>query len=206
MGYPVTLSVFPSIAIGSDGNGGGVAAIQASFLILSNCTLTQNRSDEDGGGLFTEGGFGLPPSTVQIFNSILWENSDGGGSGSDAQIHVEAGSSTLVLHSCVQGGWDDANASGIVSSDPLFVDAVVNDFRLGAFSPCIDAGAELLLASVSDFGDLDDDGDTTEPVPVDLDGNPRVVDDAGVSDVAGGRLDIGAYERQEDSVSQTLES
>ncbi len=61
------------------------------------------------------------------------------------------------------------------------------DLRLMPASNCIDAGiGEYLLL---DFLDLDDDGDTSEQVPVDIAGNPRI---------SSGRLDIGAYERQQE--------
>ncbi len=59
------------------------------------------------------------------------------------------------------------------------------DLRLMPGSPCVDAGVSAYL--FQDVLDLDDDGDTTEPVPVDLAGNPRV---------SGAGLDLGAHERQ----------
>src|SRR5262249_18451143 len=52
-------------------------------------------------------------------------------------------------------------------------------------SPLRNAGIAAFLPS--DFADLDGDGDTTKPVPLDLDDNPRVRD---------GAPDIGAYEEQ----------
>jgi hypothetical protein len=51
----------------------------------------------------------------------------------------------------------------------------------------------------SDFTDLDGDGDTGEPLPLDLDYNPRFVDDPGMPDDGNGDppiVDMGAYEFQ----------
>ena len=57
--------------------------------------------------------------------------------------------------------------------------------------PVIDAAAN--AAVPSDTSDLDGDGDTDEPSPFDLDGNPRFVDGDGNSTIV---VDMGAYEFQ----------
>jgi hypothetical protein len=76
---------------------------------------------------------------------------------------------TTVSYSDVEGGWA---GTGNIDGDPLFVDATNSDLHLQAGSPAIDAGDQTLLPA----------GVTT-----DLDGNPRV---------AGGNVDMGAYEFQ----------
>ena len=51
----------------------------------------------------------------------------------------------------------------------------------------------------ADEFDLDQDGDTDEPIPFDLDGNPRFVDDPDTDDTGHGTppiVDMGAYEFQ----------
>jgi hypothetical protein len=51
----------------------------------------------------------------------------------------------------------------------------------------------------ADEFDLDGDGDTDEPIPFDLDGNPRFVDDPDTDDTGHGTppiVDMGAYEYQ----------
>ncbi|MEZ4439361.1 MAG: choice-of-anchor Q domain-containing protein [Polyangiaceae bacterium] len=69
------------------------------------------------------------------------------------------------------------------SADPLFTDATAGVLTLGPSSPARDAGDTAALPP--DVFDLDGDGDTTEPIPIDRAGQPRVV---------GGTVDLGAYE------------
>ena len=80
-----------------------------------------------------------------------------------------------------------------INTDPLFIqnsdpgpdgewgteDDDYGDLRLQPGSPCIDAA--LNSAVPADTTDLDDDGDTSEPIPLDLDGNARFVDDPGTA-------------------------
>lgn len=95
----------------------------------------------------------------------------------------------------------------IVDADPLFADPLGpdgvagttgdNDYSLGPGSPSIDAGDNGRLPA--DRADADDDGDVTEPVPFDVVGNPRRVDDPAAADTGSGTarlVDHGAYERQ----------
>ncbi len=67
--------------------------------------------------------------------------------------------------------------------------------RLSAGSPCIDAADN--TAVPADDADLDNDGDTTEQTPLDLDGFPRFIDDLCTTDTGNGAppiVDMGAYE------------
>ncbi len=59
----------------------------------------------------------------------------------------------------------------------------IHDFHLGTGSPCVNAGDTLALPA--DATDLDYDGDTAEPMPVDLDGRSRT---------QGCVVDMGTYE------------
>ena len=106
----------------------------------------------------------------RITNCILW------GNGND--LHDEY--TPTATYSCIEDG--DAG-EGNIAADPLFVDPANGDYRLQAGSPCIDVGNTAALPA--DATDLDGDGDTTEPIPFDLDGAPRVVGEA---------VDMGAYE------------
>jgi predicted outer membrane repeat protein len=94
-----------------------------------------------------------------------------------------------INYSCVQGWTGSLCGTGNINADPCFVDADANDFRLLYDSPCIDAGDNNSVPN--DIADLDNDGNTAEPIPYDLDGHPRLVDgDCNDSNV----VDMGAYE------------
>ena len=91
------------------------------------------------------------------------------------------------------GYWDDGGTPGDPDDD-VWVDG---DYRLSAGSPCIDAGGN--AAVPADELDLDGDGDFDEPLPFDLDGHPRFVDDPNTPDTGAGEppiVDMGAYEFQ----------
>ena len=102
----------------------------------------------------------------------------------------------------IQGGTDviqattlDVSTGFIINADPMFVNASDPDgpdgifgtaddgFRLQAGSPAIAEGNADFLPE--DTYDLDNDGNTSEPLPVDR---------AGFQRVQGGNLDLGAYE------------
>jgi len=75
------------------------------------------------------------------------------------------------------------------SGDDELIIEYGGDYHLLSGSACIDAGSN--VAVPADTYDLDGDGNTTEPIPWDLDGNPRIVDgDNGGNCV----VDMGAYE------------
>lgn len=71
----------------------------------------------------------------------------------------------------MQGGWTGTGSNNI-DGDPLFINAIANNLRLQACSPCIDTG---------------NNSDIPGGVTTDLDGNPRI---------AGATVDMGAYETQ----------
>jgi hypothetical protein len=100
------------------------------------------------------------------------------------------------------GAWDATcgeDLGGNIDADPLFVffpdeppyPYEPADLRLQAGSPCLDAGDNSLLPP--DVAELDSDGDTEEPLPLDLAGAPRTVDGNSDSTVI---VDVGAYEYQ----------
>jgi len=106
--------------------------------------------------------------------------------GGEAQAYVEEGC-TL--------DWGIGN----IEDDPLFVDPdgpdddpdtwEDNDYHLSPGSPSIDTGTNGALPP--DVADLNTNGDTDEPIPLDMDGNLRIVDG---DDNGEPVVDMGAYE------------
>jgi len=156
---------------------------------LVNCTIVGNGEI---------GIYGKPPISAPIYltNCIIWGNSLVG--------------ITAVTSSCIQDA--DPNDSDIpfggvanhnIDDNPRFMrdpspgadgvwgtaDDDYGDLRLQHTSPCIDSADNASLPA--DTTDLDGDGNTTEPIPYDLDGHPRIVDgDCNSTSV----VDMGAYE------------
>jgi hypothetical protein len=161
------------------GYGGGMV-IWGGAPTVVNCTLRANYADV-GGGMYIVGG------APTVANCILWYD--------DASTADEIGDNSgmlVVSYSNVEGGYA---GEGNINLDPMFVDGPNGDLRLLSGSPSIDAADNLELPA--DIADLDGDGDTSEPIPLDLDGNLRVLDDPDTPDTGYGAfpiVDMGAYE------------
>jgi predicted outer membrane repeat protein len=175
----------------SPGAGAGVFITHEGA--LTNCTFVGNSVPNNfpsaqGGGIYKNGA-----GHLQIINCTLWDNEDFFGNGESSQLKIAAGSAS-VNDSCIQGWTGSLGGTGNHGNDPRFIDADGADDiygtaddnpRLLPNSPLIDHGDTSALPP--DTFDLDEDGDTTELLPVDLDWLPRIVN---------GTVDVGAYEFQ----------
>jgi hypothetical protein len=219
-------------ATGGYGYGGGIACYMSALTAVNTIVTGNHASSDGGGGWFgnssatlvnntiagnsasTDGGaISYVSSFSTTADSIIAYNSSG--------IRQNGGIATL-RHNCVYGNTaydylgleDPTGTDGNISADPLFVqpgdpgpdgqwgtaDDTYGDLRLQPNSPCIDGGDN--AAVPADTADLDSDGDTTEPTPIDLGGVPRFIDDPATPDCpqAPGTcgtapiVDMGAHE------------
>lgn len=167
---------------------GGAIRLSGPKMKMMNCTLSGNSAPK-GGGLLIR-----PEDTVQIENSILWGNGFNG-----VQTEISPPSPKLMTDGgrlLIRGGLSDR--SDILLTDPGFRNPLGPDGIVGTedddltptagFVP-IDASPTNLLPE--DQWDLDGDGNLTEPLPLDLSGQLRLV---------GSRVDLGAYENQSPSI------
>jgi len=157
--------------------GGGMHNNYQSNPTLTNCTLSGNTAYLNGGMCNYES------CNPVVTNCILWGNTTN-------QIFdwTGTGCSTTVTYSDVQGGWLGAGGNNI-NEDPRFVDAAAGNLRLKLDSLCIDAADNNSVPA--DTADLDNDGNTVEPIPFDLGGLPRFIDGDKNDTVI---VDMGTYE------------
>jgi hypothetical protein len=149
----------------SDGFGTGGGITNEGLTTIINCTLSGNDGGIDARGNLT------------LKNSIVW------GNGNPIHPHPPGppcgGTSGVVEHSLVQGGWPGA---GNIDADPLFADPLNGVFRLLPGSPCIDAGNNMAVP----LGIL-----------TDIAGKRRFIDDPFTPDSGMGPapvVDMGAHE------------
>lgn len=183
----VTNVIFSGNTAAQDGAG---MYNEISSPTLTNVTFSENQASADGGAIFN---FSSDPHVV---NTIFWGNR---ATNQRGQFFSDALSTIFLAHSIIEDGLpnDAIDGGGNLDLDPLFVDAdgtddipgtEDDDLRLMPSSPAIDAGDNAALPP--DSLDLDEDGNLTEPLPIDLDGHVRLFD--GGSGMA--TVDMGAFE------------
>ena len=193
----VSRCLFANNSAATRGGAISIVPLSAQPIRILNSTFVGNTAGEDGGAIdiglsrtveiehctITGNAVTMPPGANQqglqaggvkvdmignttIRNSIIWGNS--GGVDFELLTHAFIPTTLTITGSNI----GNLTGPGIISVDPLFVDAANGDYRLSPSSPCIDAGDPAPLA--------------TNPAPTtDFDGNPRALFLA---------PDIGAYE------------
>ena len=155
-------------------------------MTLVNCTVAHNTNiNQPSAAIRTQ-----DDGALNLHNCIIWGNDSDGVRSENTQ--VLATSNLAVLNCCIEGWTGALGGQNNFDLNPLFANALGADgvigtlddnVRLSAESPCVNAGAATLLPG-DDF-DLDNDDNLTEPISLDLDGEPRIV---------GPSVDCGAFE------------
>ena len=203
--------------------GGGMYNVYRSNPTVTNCTFSNNKASY-GAGLSN-----YSECIAIVKNCIFWQDESLLGpvsyeifSHPGAGFYEEPGyigySWAIVSYSDIDNnGWygPGPDAYGNIDADPNFIDPgywdakgtpeditddiwVNGDYHLSPGSPCIDSGSNLGIDI--DKVDLDGDGITNEPVPLDMDGYARFTDDPNTPDSGVyftpefPIVDMGAYE------------
>ena len=168
---------------------GAAIAVSSGTVTATNSSFSINDAVSTGSVFYAQNG-----SRIDLRNSVLYNNT----SGSGEWIHVRDNDSLFVGSTIIQSALPPGSVDlgGNLTGDPIFVDVDGTDdvlgseddnLRLAAGSPVIDSGNNAWI--LSDEFDLDEDSDSTEQVPGDIDLNRRVFSASGVATV-----DMGAYE------------
>lgn len=147
---------------------GGAVMLEGGEVRIINSTLHGNEAGNLGAAILVRGLGSEAPAKLEMLNSIVWGNTQPSG-GSQVYVYNNAHTVSGIINGIVEGGCEGI-CINVSQADPLFVNPAAGDLRLQAGSPAINAG---------------DNG--VGPGVVDLAGNTRI---------QGGRVDLGAYERQ----------
>jgi hypothetical protein len=162
---------------------GAVATMVLTPVTFINCTFADNVA------WIGDGGAVLDTRSSSVFRNCIFWNNSAARAGNQIWYPPDYPPPT-VTHSIVQGGWPGEGNIGedLQAHNPLFVYPADDNYQLRRSSPARELGdADALPA---DTYDLDWDGDTLEPLPLDLALLPRVYDSS---------VDSGPYECDERS-------
>jgi hypothetical protein len=110
--------------------GGGAVQVEEGIVNIANCTFVRNHAAGGLGGAVYTGSY-TNSATVNIFNSIFFENDDYYGNNSIS-------GSVINLFNCNIEGGNSATANfkvNCIDADPMFVDVLVGNYSLSASSP-----------------------------------------------------------------------
>ncbi len=205
-----------ALATSSDnwGLGGGAMLIGDSNTAVTACTFTGNvataltgvdQQDSQGGAIWISS----TGTAAKIYNSIVWDNTRNHVTTLVSNVQDQA-AQIYAAGALPVTGWDIIQnlGSGIgtsnLSTNPLFINAKGPDNAYGTQddngsvspgSPALDSANATFMPL--DAFDADNDGITNEPIPVDVMGLSRYVDDPSAANTGIGGLwnDRGAFER-----------
>ena len=190
--------------------GGGIYC-DDTRMTMTNCTISLNIASGSAGTPSSGGGIENSTGTISLMDCTVAGNVASGSSDPAADfaggIANDSGTATLtnsivalnsaVVNPDLAGSW--SGSSDLVGGNPGFIrdpspgpdgvwgtgDDDPGNLKLAIGSPAIDVGDNNDLPP--DAADLNGNGNTVEPLPLDLAGNPRVY---------GASVDVGAYEFQ----------
>ncbi|MEI6195129.1 MAG: thrombospondin type 3 repeat-containing protein, partial [Verrucomicrobiota bacterium] len=151
------------------GGGGGGATSN----VLINCVIRNNFATGNGAGAYKST---LLNATVISNTSSISGGGVWGGGLSNCIVYYNTGSSSPNAIDCTMTYCDTISSVtglGNITNEPVFVNLAGGDLHLQTNSPCINAGNNASAVNMTDY-----------------DGNPRI---------AGGTVDVGAYEYQSPS-------
>jgi len=172
--------------------GGAIVNFESSTMTFYQTTLANNTARE-GGAIHSTSG------NVSFYNSIIYNNQSEVHGTENLSFRKHENSVLTMDHNILAGAFPDSvtvDMGGNFFEDPLFVDplgpdriagTLDDDLRLQPTSPAIDAGDNNLLQA--DVLDLDNDGDTSELLPLDMDRLQRIARTDQLQFV-----DLGAFE------------
>ena len=161
--------------------GGSAIYSFSSDIELLNSTVADNAAPT--GHAIVSFVWSFPASnTLKVSNSILYNGGN--------ELLTNHPGTVTVKYSDVKGAW---SGPGNIHKDPKFVSPgqwsiegqwIAGDYSLKSVSSCINKGRNSLIPV--DTGDIDEDGNITEKLPVDLAGNTRIKQ---------AKVDMGCYEK-----------
>ncbi len=163
----------------------GIKASRGAEAHITNCII---HNSGETGIKFNDPNYGLTAGTISgivqsdITNCIISLSGYSGVEVAGAYMNVVAGRNNQYYRNALASVGFSSTVNDIYA-DPLFVDPDSGNFQLQPGSPALNTGDSFNLPA--DDLDLDHDGDTTEPVSVDVNGNPRIL---------SGEVDRGASE------------
>ena len=170
----------PTWSATNSSRGGAIYAVDT--LTAGSCTIINNFSQSNT----------KTADAIWVDGNIYLSNTIVGSTSNRPQIPVQNGTQTIpavltAYNSYVSKMDLSASNANFDGTDPTinlrFVDTAGNDFRLAPNSDLVNNGANNLLQN--DTLDVNDNGNTSEQLPIDLQGATRIM---------YGRVDLGAYE------------
>ncbi|MFK7800679.1 MAG: hypothetical protein AB8G95_03510 [Anaerolineae bacterium] len=184
-----------SANVSSNENGGGIRMKGNNTVDLHNVSVSGNQANNGGGIYFRDSG-----NNVTLTNSVVWGNSSEIDNGSPVSL--------AVSYSLIGNGASPYSGTGNVASttSPFVLDPEdgtdntwgttdddCGDLRLKLGATSVNSGSNADLPA--DSLDINNNGNTAETLPIDLDGEFRVYSTT---------VDMGAYEISVAPTAQTI--